>query len=541
MLKVFLAEDESIIRETLRDSVPWEEHGYSFAGEAADGELALPLILRTKPDVLITDIRMPFLDGLELSRLVLRELPGTKVVIISGYDDFEYARRAISIGVEQYLLKPVTKSSLLDVLDGIREKIETERSQSSYLAKFHLEAQEYEQYARRRFFERAVSGRLSGEQIFAEAASLELDMRAESYTIAFFSVPPEPSGPEQGFSETIAQARKAIFQHFLTHPEEYILVRWNLNTFALLIKCGGGPFGTYVRRCVDAVRTQYQSCSPEPDWYVAVGSEARGLGELPACFEAVSRLWSYRYIVPTQHVLTDEVLRGLNRMDDGSRLRQLDITKVDPAILLGVMKTAGAEEIEGFVEQYMNSVSEALDFTPSFHYLMLSARFTAVQYALTLGVTQEEFIPCLPKHDLIGRITTVPELSAYIRDTLLAAVSLRERTSSSRSHGVLAQALRYIDENYTRESLSLNRVARQVNISANYLSAMFSQEMGCTLTEYITAKRMDRAKEILRSTDRRSGEIAFDVGYHDPHYFSFLFKKTQGCTPSDYRAGKGGA
>ena len=205
------------------------------------------------------------------------------------------------------------------------------------------------------------------------------------------------------------------------------------------------------------------------------------------------------------------------------------------------MKTAGAEEIEGFVEQYMNSVSEALDFTPSFHYLMLSARFTAVQYALTLGVTQEEFIPCLPKHDLIGRITTVPELSAYIRDTLLAAVSLRERTSSSRSHGVLAQALRYIDENYTRESLSLNRVARQVNISANYLSAMFSQEMGCTLTEYITAKRMDRAKEILRSTDRRSGEIAFDVGYHDPHYFSFLFKKTQGCTPSDYRAGKGGA
>ena len=164
-----------------------------------------------------------------------------------------------------------------------------------------------------------------------------------------------------------------------------------------------------------------------------------------------------------------------------------------------------------------------------------------MQYALTLGVTQEEFIPCLPKHDLIGRITTVPELSAYIRDTLLAAVSLRERTSSSRSHGVLAQALRYIDENYTRESLSLNRVARQVNISANYLSAMFSQEMGCTLTEYITAKRMDRAKEILRSTDRRSGEIAFDVGYHDPHYFSFLFKKTQGCTPSDYRAGKGGA
>ncbi len=541
MLKVFLAEDESIIRETLRDSVPWEKHGYSFVGEAADGELALPLILQTKPDVLITDIRMPFLDGLELSRLVLRELPSTRVVILSGYDDFEYAQRAISIGVEQYLLKPVTKSSLLDVLDSIREKIESERSQSSYLAKFHLEAQEYEQYARRRFFERVVSGQLNEEQIFSDAGQLELDMHAKSYTIAFFSVPPEPSGPAQGFSEAIAQARKAIFQHFLKNPNEYILVRWNLNTFALLIKCGDRPFETYVRRCVDAVRTQYQSCAPEPEWYVAVGPLAQSLGQLPDCFEKVSRLWSQRYIVPTQHVLTGETLHSLTRMDDGSRLRQLDITKVDPAILLGVMKTAGADEIDGFVSQYMSSVSEALDFLPSFHYLMLSARFTAVQYALTLGVTQEEFLSCPPSHDLIGQIGSVTELSAYIRDTLIAAVSLRERTASSRSHSVLAQALRYIDENYTQENLSLNRVARQVNISANYLSAMFSQEMGCTLTEYITTRRMERAKEILRSTDRRSGEIAFDVGYHDPHYFSFLFKKTQGCTPRDYRAGKGGA
>lgn len=225
-------------------------------------------------------------------------------------------------------------------------------------------------------------------------------------------------------------------------------------------------------------------------------------------------------------------------MDAGSRLRQLDITKTDPSILLGVMRTAGADEIDGFVSQYMSSVSEALSFPPFFHYLMLSARFTAVQYALTLGVTQEEFIHCLPPQALIGKISGVSELSDYVRDTLLAAVGLRERASSSRSHGVLAQALRYIDENYTQENLSLNRVARQVNISANYLSAMFSQEMGCTLTEYITSKRMDKAKEILRGTDRRSGEIAFDVGYHDPHYFSFLFKKTQGCTPSDYRAGK---
>ena len=106
MLKVFLVEDERIMREGLRDSIPWEKYGYVFVGEASDGEMALPLIRKTRPDVLITDIKMPFMDGLALSQIVTSEFPGTKIIIISGYDDFEYARQAIDIGVEQYLLKP---------------------------------------------------------------------------------------------------------------------------------------------------------------------------------------------------------------------------------------------------------------------------------------------------------------------------------------------------------------------------------------------------------------------------------------------------
>ena len=104
MLKVFLVEDESFIREGLRDNIPWEQYGYSFVGEASDGEMALPLIRKVKPDVLITDIKMPFMDGLELSKVVHAEFPQTKIIIISGYDDFEYARKSIEVGVEQYLL-----------------------------------------------------------------------------------------------------------------------------------------------------------------------------------------------------------------------------------------------------------------------------------------------------------------------------------------------------------------------------------------------------------------------------------------------------
>ena len=98
MLRVFLVEDESTIRETLRDTVLWNQVGYEFAGEAGDGEMALPLLRHVKPDVLITDIRMPFMDGLELSKIVLREFPHMKIIILSGYDDFDYARKAIDLG-----------------------------------------------------------------------------------------------------------------------------------------------------------------------------------------------------------------------------------------------------------------------------------------------------------------------------------------------------------------------------------------------------------------------------------------------------------
>ena len=120
MLKVFLVEDECVVREGLRECIDWARYGFEFCGDAPDGELALPQIRKLRPDILITDIKMPFMDGLALSKLVCAELPETKIILISGHNDFEFAQEAIEIGVEQYLLKPVTKSSLLKTLSAGR-------------------------------------------------------------------------------------------------------------------------------------------------------------------------------------------------------------------------------------------------------------------------------------------------------------------------------------------------------------------------------------------------------------------------------------
>ncbi len=123
MVKIFLAEDEKIVREGIKNGIPWERYGFEFAGEAPDGELAYPLILKAKPDILLTDIRMPFMDGLELAEMVKRELPDLRIMFFSGYDDFEYAKRAIRIGAADYLLKPVSSGQLLEALDRMSEAI----------------------------------------------------------------------------------------------------------------------------------------------------------------------------------------------------------------------------------------------------------------------------------------------------------------------------------------------------------------------------------------------------------------------------------
>lgn len=247
MIKIFLVEDEFVIRNGIKNSIEWSREGYEFVGEASDGELAYPMILKEKPDILITDIKMPFMDGLALSNLVSKELPNTKIIIVSGYDDFEYARQAIRIGVEQYLLKPITKAMLIKTLNEVQEKIQSEREQKNYLEKFRSEMQEYEQFSNRRFFEQIVAGQLSVQEIYEQADRLNIAIHAQCYNIVMYGIQAEPDtalgsgGRTDGGakadpvlrsgarSDVISQIRDGLNQFFMMYPE-YLMFRWNLNT-----------------------------------------------------------------------------------------------------------------------------------------------------------------------------------------------------------------------------------------------------------------------------------------------------------------------
>ena len=539
MLKVFLVEDESIVREGLRDNIPWQQYGYEFVGEASDGEMALPLIQKTKPDVLLTDIKMPFMDGLSLSKLVHQEFPEMKIIIISGYDDFEYARGAILVGAEQYLLKPITRAALQKALAELKTKIETEREQKNYQEKFQSEAREYEQFSRTDFFVKVFEGRMPVQDMYEEAAKLSLKINAPCYNILLFSLQEKRTAEDRGTeSEGFARKREELLHYFIRYPENLVF-RWNVNTYGVLIKGSAAQMQELGERCLENVDRICHPAEDLLDWYVALGEPVERLSLLAECYSKANHLFAYRFLRPQLHVFTVETMgRIVPEKEEGGSIRDIDPAKMEAELIRDFLLQGARDEVADFVENYLLAVGEALQSAMFRNYLTLHVYFAAVSYVESLGCGREELLQLLNGGGLTpeGQYD-VDALPDYLCGLIERAMELRDRESDNQSKHILKKALTYIEENYSQESLSLNSVAGEVNVSANYFSAIFSRAMQVTFVEYVTGKRMDKAKRLLRQTQMHTGEIAMEVGYKDPHYFSFVFKKTQGCTPREYRAG----
>jgi two-component system response regulator YesN len=533
MFKVFLVEDEIVVREGLRNNIHWEQYGFEYAGDAPDGELALPLIRQIQPDLLITDIRMPFIDGLQLIELIRKELPRTKIIIISGYDDFSYAQQAIRLGVEQYLLKPIVKAKMVEVLVALQKKMEAEKQQHEYLTRFQREVQEYETFSRRRFFEQIVVGGMSVLEISETAKSMGIDINAPFYNIVLFSLNSaryDASAPE-GYTDALADIQDRIRQFIVSRPE-FILFRWNVTTFAVLIKGSEDDILQRTEDCIENIQCNCAMAGRDVSWHIAQGTPVSRLGAIPACFNEASRLLSYRYLCSEEHILSKASIRDFwkkngSEMDAGKK-------EIDQKHICNFLSNGAGEEIDRFIDQLLLSAGEgAVSLQLYLRYLTMTVYFATVKYLDSIGCRADSFWSLeLQPND---SITAPEEARQYIHRVMSQAIELRDCESKKQQRDLLTQAIRFIDGHFAEESISLEKVARKVNVSPNYFSAIFSQEVGQTFIEYLTNKRIDEAKRMLRQADKRSSEVAVAVGYKDPHYFSFVFKKVTGLTPNEYR------
>ena len=537
MLKVFLVEDETLIREGLRDRIPWEQYGFRFVGEAGDGEMALPLIRKTRPDVIITDIKMPFMDGLELSRIVKEEFPKTKILIVSGYDDFEYAREALTIGVDQYILKPVTRMNLRKVLEELKEKIEQEHRQEDYQAKLAGEVHEYEQFSKRRFFENIFGGGMSVTEIYDEAAKQGIDISASSYTLIFLFIQQRnENAPEADINEFVRKQEK-VLSYYMKYPQ-YILFRWEMNCYGVLVKSDADDIRRDTYDAVENTMSECEQAGKYLDWHVVVADPVERLSLLKQCYGQIKQFSAYRFLYPDSFLLNSNTVGKYAPEREDAHIAGIDTSWTSPDIIVDFLKKGSVGEIHDFVESYLYNINEAMNSTMFCNYVILNIRFAVLSYVENSGMDMETYL------EKIGRYAQnvhmqKDEVFEYFVHMLHAAISMRDELNSSQSSKKLKRALEYIDEHYMDEDISLGSVACEMKVSANYLSSAFSQSMERTFTEYITEKRMDRAKKLLLETELTSAEIATEVGYKDAHYFSFVFKKTAGISPREYRSRKG--
>lgn len=540
MLKIFLAEDEAIVRETIKRMIPWENLGFELVGEAADGEMALPLLLRQKPDLLITDIKMPFMDGLTLAKVAKKEIPGLKVVILSGYDDFNYAKQAINIGVEDYLLKPITKNALIERLTEIRSRYEHEKTQKEYYEKFHREMQAYEKNSSRDFFEALVSGSMDMMEIYRRSEKLGLDIVAEAYNVLIFTMNCEEdfSGQREGYSEWEAESLE-LLEEFFSENTSAMLFRCNIFSYGVLIKGQKETIGENTRSCVSEIQRILDRKEQKRQWFVAAGEPVERLSQIQKSYYSASRAFSQRYLYDENILYYDEMASMEKKNvteDDSTYLQKVDVNALNPVILQKFLSNGLLEETENFVKDYFYAIGqEPLESLVFRNYVTLNVRFSVMSFLKEIGCDTRTLEQEDTEDVLSESSKSLENAIAYAEKIISQAIALRDQNSGNKNRSILKTAVDFIDSHYMEEDMSLNKAANAANVSANHFSALFSQNMGQTFIEYLTNLRMNKAKEYLRCTSMRSSEIAGEIGYKDAHYFSYLFKKTQGMTPSDYR------
>lgn len=536
-IKVFLVEDEMVIRRGIKNSIDWEKEGYIFCGEASDGELAYPMIIKEKPDILITDIRMPFMDGLELCKLVKKELPNIKILILSGYDEFDYAKEAIRLGVTEYLLKPISSGKLLEALNGVSESIRREKEDKDLVRKYMEEMRENTEHEKQKFFEQMIAGNLSMADALETGKKYEMNLSAGMYNLLLFRFTLGKENRKSG--ELLGEAEYAIEK--LTERLEYVFeFQRGVEGWAFLLMADNEEQMSErvkeLSKDLEEIMKNYSTIA----YFGGIGQPVARLRELEESFREAERALAARFTMELNRIISVEDIRMAQNVDtlDDIEITSFGEIEKTRTMLEKFLNNGAEDEIDEFVDVYINELPEEnLKSVLMRQYIIMDAYIVMMSFCEKIeGIEGEMQAQSEELKNSMKTIQTLEEIKNYIRMLLKRIIGVRDTISGRRYSDIIEIAKDQIRKTYMSDEISLNTIAAEVGMSPSYFSSIFSKEMGKTFVEYLTEIRMDRAKELLMCSSMKTSEIGYEVGYKDPHYFSYIFKKTQNCTPKEFRA-----
>ena len=533
MYKILLVDDEILVRDAIRENIDWGKLDCELIGDCENGKQAVEFVKTHEVDIVLTDILMPYMDGMELSHFLHDNYPDVLIVIFSGFGEFEYAKKAIQYNVSEYMLKPVTAMELTKVIENMKEKLDSRKKEQRKMESLTQVSQDYHKNAnviRSKALDCLVKCTREVQVSLDELERMGITFQAASYRVAVFDI---DTYSEMYQMDMDKQQESALMAFVLFNVGDEIVVQEKAgvvyqegNNRVCIIFAGNRTkeFSENIHRICHEIQKKVKEVIGL-ETSIGIGSWVRSPYELIYSYRLAAKAIDYRYLLGGNLIFDME-----EKKTDNSIFLINDLETLTEAIKSGDRRLM--EETLGQIETEIKSALVEKSYACIYLQQVIRAIGNTCQ---SLSEEPEKIIA--QREALLKAVTEQRMFSqaAALVEKYAQEVfdELQELNSSSgQRQGMLA--MDYIQKNYMDPCLSLNSICSYLNISTSYFSTIFKEMTGETFIEVLTRVRMEKAKELLENTTMKNYEIAEKVGFSDPHYFGISFKKITGKTPTEY-------
>ncbi len=524
MYTIIVVDDEEDLRKSLIRKIQWEKIGLSVVGEAENGIDALELVEKLEPDLLLTDIQMPFMTGIELAREVREIRPTTQIIFLSGYDDFSYAQQAIQYNIISYLLKPITVDDLTKELYKIKESLDQKFLQFSR----HVEVQEQLEITNYLLpllldGHQIKKSKQYQEQIIKDGMKIGLldgDTNNDQFTVIVCNF-----WDEKGENCTIPDYINVV-EIILKKYMKYASIYLKNGIVSVLV---GSPrdVAKYLHILVDDIA---QSVKRVMKLEVTIGI-SRQVKQLDKLYQAYHDAMN----ASAECIQGDEFVRYISDIERTTFVEE-DMVRNVIAEMDSKLRVASKEEINELLKSIQLLLEERKLNTRTFQFMMI--QLLSIVYKIVYAIADKESAQKLECYVRIQEQLPYEEplilWAQYVEYCMAVKEVILEQRMQSGSE-ICCQALELIQLEYDKPDTNLVSISKEISVSSNYLSALIKKSTGHTFVELLTKKRIDMAKSLLVHDDLKIKDITEKCGYNDQHYFSYCFKKVVGVSPNAYR------
>ena len=524
LYKLMIVDDEEEIRLGVIKKINWEENGFLVVGDAENGQEALELAEKLHPDVIMTDIKMPFMDGLELGKKVVDLMPSTKIIIFSGSDDLEYAHQAIKINVVEYVLKPINSIELIEVLKRLKETLDKEyndKRNMEVLEKHYLESIPV---IREQLLIGALEGRVTKEQWKKKKKKLGLDFINKYLSIALINIDDLIRKEE---NRLVLISLKNIVDDTLKSYCNFISFPY-LDKIAILLSFNEKDNMINVIKGLNEVCKIFE-CVFSSSISIGIGRIYQDINEIRFSYRTAQSALAYRPIVGIgKSIFIDDV-----EPDNSIQLQFEDQEEIK---FLNSIKLSSEEEIEIEVENIFKKIEESRVSIEKYRIYLMEVLISIVKLLQSYNIEVNKiFGEEFNFYTYLDGFNSIGEIKKWFvkKSILLNEIIKKERVNSSKI--LVEKAKEYIKNNYNDDELSVEKLCLNLHVSPTYFSTIFKKETDMSFVSYLTDIRLEEAIKLLNTTDDKTYVIATKVGYQEANYFSYVFKKKFGISPSRYR------